>query len=655
MQKTTFHTPPKDRLDASERPQDNFFGFVANKWLASNPIPASESRWGVFSILRDEAWQHMRELYDELDGKKVAEGSVEQQARDFYHTGLHFNELEPEHLRLVHEYLAKIDTLQNASQLPTLIGELQKIGVDVLWRLVIDADDKDSSRHLLRFMQPRLTLPDRDYYLTDNAEMREIRSKFQEHVARVAAAFPALGASAETVWQQLWDLELAIATVNRSREARRDIEKNYHKITFAQLQQTHPEFDWQAYATATGWHDPTDLSNDQPEVLAFVVEQLGSRSLDTWKLYLKWQFLMRFAAKVSQRFAEMQFEFFGKVLGGTQELMPVWKRVVLTMDSAMGEAVGRLYAERHFPESSKQQVLNLVEDIRAAYKTRLQNLDWMSQPTRQTALKKLANIKVLIGYPDKWRDFSGLQIGRTSYIGNIIAAEVFSGEYYFAKLRRPTSRDDWFMDPQMVNAYHDHNRLVICFPAAILQAPFFDPQAHPAVNIGAIGAVIGHEFSHGFDDQGCQFDPDGNVAVWQTPEERAEFSRRADVIIHQADAFEVLPGLNLKGKLVIGESIADLAGIELALEALKQKFADLKAQTDAGLSVAELFFVSFAMCEVAATREQAKRQITLSDPHPDERFRVNGMLAHVADFYETYNVGPADKLYRKPAERAKIW
>lgn len=655
MQKVTFHSPVQDRLDNSVRPQDDFFEYVNARWLRDNPIPASESRWGVFSVLRDQAWQHMHELYKELEMQELADQTIEQQARDFYYSGMHFDELKDHHLELMQRYFAKIDSLQSSAELPEIIGELQRIGVDVLWRVVIDADDKDSSRHLLRVMQPRLTLPEREYYLEDSKKMKDIREKYQEHVARVQSAFPALATTANQAWQCLSDLETTIAQINRSREARRDVEKNYHKITFAELQQQHPTFDWATYAKTLGWHNPADLSNDQPEVLQFVVEQLSTRPLADWKIYLKWQFIMRFVSKVSEQCAQLQFEFFGKVLGGTTEMLPLWKRVVLTLDNAMGEGVGRLYAQRHFPEESKQQVLQLVEDVRAAYKSRIQKLDWMSEPTRQVALQKLANIKVLIGYPDTWRDFSNLSVVRDSYLANIIAAEAFNADYYFAKLQRPTSRDDWFMDPQTVNAYHDHNRLVICFPAAILQAPFFDPAAHPAVNLGAIGTVIGHEFTHGFDDQGCQFDPTGNVKTWQTPEERAAFAKRAQIIIDQADAFEVLPGLNLKGKLVIGESIADLGGLEIACEALKRCITDLDAPTPSGLSVAELFFVSFATVESAATREEILRQVTLSDPHPEEHFRVNAMLMHVEGFYQTYDLQPSDRLYRKPQERATIW
>ncbi len=328
--------------------------------------------------------------------------------------------------------------------------------------------------------------------------------------------------------------------------------------------------------------------------------------------------------------------------------MPLWKRTVVAAEYTIGEGTGRLYAERYFPETSKKQVLGLVEQVRDAYRERIVDLDWMSDDTKKYAQQKLANMKVLIGYPDVWRDISDVTISTKSHLANILSGQKSEVAYWLKKLHEPTSRDDWFMTPQTVNAYHDPNRLVICFPAAILQKPFFDPKASLALNMGGIGTVIGHELTHGFDDQGCMFDAEGNVKTWQTEHERNAFLEKAQIIVDQADAFEVLPDLKLKGKLVLGESIADLGGVEIALHALK-------SHVDVDNAAITHFFINYAFTECSNVREEKLREYTLSDPHPLSQFRVNGILQHVDDFYEVFDVSPDDKLFTPTELRAKIW
>ncbi len=598
----------------------------------------------------------MREIYENLLTKDTATSKLEQQARDFYHSGIHFDDYESEHLALIDTYFKKIDAATKPEHLSDVLGELHTTSMDGSWRLVVDADDRNSTQHILRLTQPRLTLPDRDYYIEDTNDMRQIRDQYEKHAKKVYGYFPALAKDEATFWNTIWEFELAIAKASRSQVALRDVKKNYHKTSFKKLISDYSSINWPAYASMLGWNTNCQLSVDQPEYFAFINDQITSRPLDDWKVYLKWRFVIEYYGKVSERFANLRFEFFGKVLGGATEIQPLWKRVVAAIDTALGESVGQLYIKKHFPESSKQQVVTLVEDIRIAYKERIKNLDWMNRATKDTALKKLANIKVLIGYPDTWRDFSGLTSSPHSYLANIIAAEQYDSAYWLGKLLQPTSRDDWFMNPQTVNAYNDPNRLVICFPAAILQKPFFDSAAEYAANMGGIGAVIGHEFTHGFDDQGCQFDEEGNVRIWQTPTERKAFARRAKVIIDQADQFEVLPGIHLKGKLVIGESIADLGGLEIAYHALTAKLKDKTKHTSADtLKTEKVFFISFAATECGATREERQRELALRDPHPAERFRVNAMLAHCESFYRVFNIRPGDQLYRSPKSRAKIW
>ncbi len=643
------------RLDDSIRPQDDFFEYANKKWLAAHPMPGSETRWGAFNVLHDEAQEHVRAICKELQGQEFVDGSLEQQIRDFYFSGMHFDEHKEDNLKIVEQYFAKIDATAELTDLPHLFGELARLDVRSPWRVMIDADDMDSTKHILRLVQAKLTLPDRDYYLDDNEKMQHIREQYHKHVQQMYRHFPALAGSSDKCWDAVWNFEEGLARNMRSQTDLRDVHKNYNNTPFAEITKTYSHLDLTAYAKALGWHDTSNTSVDQPEFFEYVNTLMTQKSLDEWKTYLKWLFLVEYGGKISEELAVLRFDFFGTVLSGTTEIVPLWKRVLSSLDGAMGEGVGKLYAARHFPEGSKRQVLELVEDIRDAYQERIEKLDWMSEPTKKTALEKLTNIKVLIGYPDVWRDFSKLRITPQSYLENALAAEEFSTDYWLGKLAEPTSRDDWFMYPQTVNAYNDPNRLVVCFPGAILQPPFFNPSAPYAANIGAIGAVIGHEFTHGFDDQGCQFDPKGNVRTWQTDDERKEFARRAQLIIQQANEFETIPGVHLKGDLIIGESIADLGGLELAHSALLHKIPDTSEIVADGLSAEKLFFISFASTECGITRPERKRQLALSDPHPIEEFRVNGMLSHCDSFYDAYNVQEGDKLYRAPEQRAKIW
>lgn len=636
------------QLDTSIRPQDDFFNHVNKKWLHKHPIPDSEASWGTFGVLRNESWKAMHAIYESLQQETFKAGSIQQQARDFYSTGLNYNQLEATHLQEVRRLLQHIEAIDHTSDLSRIMGELNSMQISSPVYPWVDTDHDDSTRHILHFSQGGLTLPNRDYYLDTSDRMKEIRTKYKEYILAVFERFPELARSQDELLQCLLPFETRLAHASRTPIEERDIEKNFNKTSFASLKETYTAMDWDIYARAFGWTPSDAISVDQPDFLAHVTREIAETPLNDWKVYLKWRVINACLSKISMPYTELHFSFFGKVLNGAKELMPLWKRVVLAADATLGEATGRLYAEQYFPESSKQAVLQLVEDVRAAYGERIELLDWMSDETKQYAKQKLANIKVLIGYPDTWRDFTRLSIHTTSYLANILQANKFDMAYWLDKLHQPISRDDWFMNPQTVNAYHDPTRLVICFPAAILQAPFFDPKASLAINMGGIGTVIGHELSHGFDDQGCQFDATGTVRNWQTKAEREAFAKKAQVIVDQADAFSILPGLHLKGKLVLGESIADLGGIEIALQALK-------ASSHTDLDMLKEFFINYTFSECSAIREEKLREYTLSDPHPASEYRVNGILQHVNDFYDAFEIREGDLLYRDASSRARIW
>lgn len=640
-------------LDPAIRPQDDFFHYANGPWIKAHPIPDSEVRWGTFDVLRDKARSDMRKIYEDLQKDDAAVTStIEQQARDLYFTGLNFDTFETEHRRLIATFFQKIDEAKTSRDLSKTIGYLHKYDIGGPWYAMVDAANDDSSTHVLRFMQSGLTLPNRDYYLDDSPKMQEVRKAYEAFVQTTHELFPGLGDTPAGFWTALIAFEIDLATISRTPAQLREPEENFHRMLLSDVRKKYKAIDWSLYAEALGWTADDKISIDQPEFMSFVDEDLSTRPLAEWKMYLKWRVLTKTLSKVNEEMAEHHFSFFGKVLSGAKEIQPLWKRVIMTLGATIGEGTGRLYAEKHFPESSKKHVLNLVEQVQSSYAERIGELDWMSDTTKAYAKKKLAKMKVLIGYPDEWRDFSTLTITRTSYLGNVLEAQKFDIAYWLKKLHEPTSRDDWFMTPQTVNAYHDPSRLVICFPAAILQAPFFDPSAPHAANLGGIGTVIGHELTHGFDDQGCKFDADGNVNTWQTEEEQKRFMEKAQIIVSQANSYEVLPGLTLRGELVLGESIADLGGIELALHALKKTLSDVG---DEQKKAFEAFFTTYTHTEACSIREEKQREYALNDPHPNSEFRVNAILQHVDDFYKAYAVNPNDKLFRPTEDRAKIW
>lgn len=636
-------------LDQDIRPQDDFFAHVNSKWLSDNPIPDTEARWGTFNVLREEAWANMRDIFEDLQDKEI-QTTREQQARDFYFTGMNFDTLAARHKKDVTELMTQIDGIVTTADLSGMIGKLHRIGVNVPWAVYVDTDNADATRYVLHLYQAGLSLPDRDYYLSDSKEMIRTRTKYTETLRKVHTIFPDLAKNADDLIKTILDLETTIAKQQRTNSELRDVEGNFNPISFDNLKKKYKNIDWDSYARSTSWRDHSKISHSQPEFMAFINELCDPKNIDDLKIYLKWHVVRKFLPAVSQETANLHFEFFGKVITGTKEDSPLWKRTVLMVEFAMGENVGQLYAKKHFPEASKQAVLQMVEDISDTFAARIERLDWMTDTTKAYAIKKLKNMKVLIGYPDKWRDFEGLKINRVSLVANIIAAEKFNHDFDLSKLPKPNDRDQWHMSPQTVNAYHDPNRLVICFPAGILQAPFFDINAGSAKNLGGIGVVIGHELTHAFDDQGSQFDAEGNVRQWQTKGERKSFEKRAQLIKDQADEFEVLPGLHLKGDLVIGESIADLGGIELAVETLTNY-----QQGNLDEKQARELFMNYAFTEAHTVRDQKAREFALTDPHPPSVFRVNAMVQHVDSFYDAFSLIPYDKLFRLEKERAKIW
>lgn len=637
--------------DTSVRPQDDFFGYINNPWLAQNPIPATENVWGTFYILRDKAWQALHDIVIDLQNSPSNDSSSAT-LKTYFECAMNFDAHSDNHRAYIQKLFADIDDLSTPEDIARMIGTMHRRGHSAFWMYYVDLDDKDSRNQVIRLQQSGLTLPNRDYYLDKSDKMKEIRSAYERYHHASTTHINEKDVDYET----LFDTEKMIAGASWTDAELRDVEKTYNPVPHDKLAITY-DFPWQEYFKGLGWEKPAGtVIVGQPSYLKKICDFLRTADSATIKTYLKWRVLANMLPWVDNRSAQISFDFFGTVLGGTKEMKPLWKRTILLADRLIiGEVLGREYAKRHFPPASKKAVEAIVEDIRQAYHARIDRLDWMSDQTKISAHQKLSNIKVFIGYPSSWKDLSPLSLTTDNHLRNIIAINEYETLLELRKVGQPPLKEEWFMNAHTVNAYNHPNRLEIVFPAAILQPPFYDPQQSYAANLGGIGAVIGHELTHGFDDQGAQFDKNGNLNPWQSHAERTKFDKKAQNIVDLADAFESTPGTYLQGKLILGEAIADIGGLALALEALdNSRNQHTISQKDYTAQCQELF-ENFAQCECGHATAERLVELAKTDPHPPSPFRVNCVVNHHQVFYDTYSVLPGDKLYLPIDKRASIW
>ncbi len=642
MQKTPF--------DTTIRPQDDFYGYINNTWLADNPIPASETRWGNFDILRDNSWRAVHEIVNDLTTMESRElTDIQRTLKHFFESALTFDSHSQNHIASLLTEKQLIDESSTQSDIARLVGRLHRLGLAPLFTEYTELDDKDSQMQVLRIHQAGLSLPNRDYYLEDDERMADIRAAYTTHLKTVEEI---VGSLAPSKTHAIIEFETKLAEISWTDVELRDVQRNYTRMTLTELRKRYDSFDWTAFFNSLGWKKPSDhIVVNQTTYLDAMFKLVSNTPIETIKEYLSWHLLNGFISWIDQTASEKNFAFYGVKLSGMQEQKPLWKRTTMLADSLIiGEALGREYAARHFPESSKQAVTELVEQVREAYHTRIDRLTWMQPDTKKRAHQKLNNMSVFVGYPSKWKDISSLSFSETNVIANLLQARELSSDIELAKIGTPPPEEEWYMNAQTVNAYHHPNRLEIVFPAAILQPPFYSPEATHATNLGGIGAVIGHEFTHGFDDQGAQYDEQGNTIQWISDKELESFTNLADNIVHQADAFETVPGVFLQGKLILGEAIADIGGLALAVEALERSTTPAKFKT----ALPDLF-VNFARCECGATRLERAIELAKTDPHPPSAFRVNCVVCHIDAFYEAYGVTKTDKLYLSPSQRAHIW
>ena len=640
-------------LDRSCKPCDNFYEFAMGGWMKANPIPPEYPTWGTFTQLRDNNLTQLRTILEAAGKASAPEGSNEQKIGDFYASCMDTRAIEAAELKPIAGELSAIEEISSRRTLEATIAKLQQRGVGVLFRFSSGQDIKDSSREIAQASQGGLGMPDRDYYLRDDEKSKQLRAEYERHITKMFAlagdAPEKAAAEAETVM----GIETALAKVSRTRVELRDPEKNYHLMPLADAAALTPEWPWPSYLREVGAPKVEQVNVRQPEFFKQMNEELASVSLHDWKIYLRWHVLHANAPALPERFVEENFDFYDRKLSGIKEMLPRWKRCVQSTDRNLGEALGQAYVKKYFPPAAKARAKEMVNNLVAALHDDIPTLTWMGPDTKRAALAKLEAFTVKIGYPDKWRDYSKLNIDRNSYGANVRRSVEFEFARQLAKIGKPVDRTEWGMTPPTVNAYYSSSMNEIVFPAGILQPPFYNPNADDAVNYGGIGAVIGHEISHGFDDQGSKFDGEGNLHEWWTPEDRRSFNALGECVVRQFNGYEVEPGLNVNGKLVLGESIADLGGLTIAYAAYEKSIEGKRPKDIDGFTPDQRFFLGWAQVWGANQREEAARLQTNTDPHPLARFRANGPLSNMEAFAKAFGCKKGQPMVRE--QGCKIW
>ncbi len=637
---------------------DDFYQYANGGWIAKNEIPPAFSTWGITSPLREKNIATLHEiLEDAAKNTAAAKGSNEQKIGAFYASCMDEAKIEALGSTPLAPEIAVINKMKSERDLPATLAHLHRIGVPGIFNFGAAQDFKNSSSVIAITGQGGLGLPDRDFYLKDDAKSKLTRDAYVSHITNM---FKLLGDSADqsaAEAQTVMKIETQLAQVSLDRVARRDASKQYHKMNAADLKNVMPNFDWATYIKKLGVPKFTEINVAHPDFFKGVDPMLKSVSIDDWKTYLRWHLVRDAAEALSAPFVNETFNFYGKFLNGTKEIQPRWRRCVVATDQTLGEALGEVYVKKAFPPEAKARMKELVDNLIVALREDIPTLDWMSDPTRQAAIAKLNAFGVKIGYPDKFRDYSSLRIERTSYVDNLLRSSQFERQRNLAKIGRPVDRTEWAMTPPTINAYNNSLMNEIVFPAGILQPPYFDLSGDDALNYGAIGAVIGHEMSHGFDDQGRKFDLQGNLKDWWTEADAKNYTDRANCVEQQFSSFRVEEiGLNQNGKLVLGESIGDLGGLKIAWLAFQKAMQGKPRPADIdGFTPEQRFFLGWAQVWGRKQTPEAMRQQVLTDPHPLGRFRVNGPLSNMPQFAEAFHCTAGDAMVRPPDKRCQVW
>ncbi len=644
-----------ENMDTTVSPRADFYQYACGGWIKNNPLKPEYSRFGSFDQLAENNREQMHGLIEELAAQQADKGSIADKIGTLYNIAMDSAKLNADGAAPIAGQLKAIDDLTDKNGLTGLIASMRREGFDPYFALYVGPDDKNSTVNIVHTYQSGLSLGQKDYYLENDSATTAIREQFRDHVVKMFQLAGYTPEDATKAMEDVMRIETRLAKAFFSKVELRDPQANYHKMTLDEVQKTVPGIDWKLYLDTLKLGGTTELNMSQVAPVQESAAILSDEPLDAQKSYLKWKVIDAAAPYLSDAFVAQNFEFYGKTLSGKKEMQPRWKRAVSTVNGVMGEAVGQMYVQKYFPAEAKERMTKLVNNLQQALGERIDALTWMSDTTKAKAREKLASILVKIGYPDKWRDYSGLEINKDSYWDNIIRSNRFDMDYMTAKAGKPVDRSEWLMTPQTVNAYYNPATNEICFPAGILQPPFFDMNADDACNYGAIGVVIGHEMTHGFDDQGRQFDKEGNLKDWWTAQDAKNFEERAQVLVDWFDAIEVLPGLHANGQLTLGENIADYGGLQVAFQAFKNAAAGETQQPIDGFTPEQRFFLSYANVWAGNIRDEQIRVYTKSDPHSLGRWRVNGALPHINAWYEAFGVEEGDPMYLAPEKRAVIW
>ena len=642
-------------VDPSIPAGKDFFEHVNEKWIEANPIPADQIRWGSFSELRERDLNQIKTIVEDLTKAAGGLDDDRRKLRDLYAEAMNENKLREQGAKALKPQFDAIEEVKSAAELPAVLADLHGRGIRPLFDFGVGIDERNSSQYIVEIGQGGLSLPERSYYVADDADSKRIREAFHAHVATMFGLLGESPDAAKASSDAVMAIETKLAEASRTPVQLRDVEKLYNKQKTTDLPKLTPDFDWSTYIKSTGVIPFEDLIVEEPEFFTALNNLLKTTPLDQLKTYLRWHLLDDTSAYLSDEFSNESFNFFGKTLRGQKEQEARWKRAVQSTDRLLGEDLGKLYVERYFPPAYRDRMKNLVANLIDAYRERIKTRDWMTDATRQQALAKLDKVMRKIAYPDKWRDYASLEIKSDAYVQDVMRARKFNYDYRLGKLGKPIDKTEWGMTPPTVNAYYNPTMNEIVFPAGILQPPFFNAEADDAVNYGGIGAVIGHELTHGFDDQGSLFDADGNLKNWWTAEDKKKFHEKADALVKQYDASVALDDLHVNGKLTLGENLADLGGLTIAYYAYHHSLNGNEAPVIDGLTGDQRFFMGFAQIWRGSNRPQSLRVRLRTDPHSPEHFRCNIPVSNFGKWYDALGIKPGDPMYRDPADRVEVW
>jgi len=640
-------------IDKSIDPCQDFYHYACGTWLKNNPIPPDQSSWGRFNELHERNQMILRDILEKQSVDNPGRDRVNQKIGDYYYSCMDEAAIEAKGTAPIKPYIDQINSMKDKSELPTVLGGLHRAGANAFFGFGSEPDFKDSKVNIASADQGGMSLPDRDYYFKTDAKSVELREKLEQHIAKTLELYGESPAKAAADAKTVMQIETALAKNSLDRTEQRDPEKIYHKMSVADLQKLSPVFAWNEYFTTIQPPSFDRLNVGEPDFVKGMNTIIASNHLDDIKTYLRWQTLRAASPMLPKAFVEEDFNFYGKTLRGAKELRPRWKRCVQYTDNDLGEALGQAYVAVAFPPEAKARTLQMVHELEAALKQDITELSWMTPETKKQALEKLSRIDNKIGYPNKWRDYSSLHIGRGDAMGNSMRANQFEFNRQLKKIGTAVDREEWGMTPPTVNAYYNPLENNVNFPAGILQPPFYDQKADDAVNFGGIGMVIGHELTHGFDDEGSQFDPDGNLKNWWTPKDKEQFDALEQCLVNEYDSFVVVDDVHEKGKLTLGENTADNGGIRIAHMALLDVMGTTPLKELDGYTPDQRFFISYAQIWCQNQTPEAARLQALTNEHSAPQFRVNGVLANTPEFAKAFSCKPDSPMVRKPA--CRVW